>query len=68
MASECASIGMKKCEDPEAALERFKAVMFSIEQFVAEHPSMIIGEGEFTCFFGPREQVIKTVSDGAQQI
>lgn len=54
---QCGAIGMKKDRSVVEAKTRFAAVIKMIEDFVGDHPEMIVGDGEFAFVFGPRERI-----------
>lgn len=58
---QIAAIGMKRDSDPEVAAKRFETVLESVRQFVADHPELIVGEGEFTVMFGDRTRIVAQV-------
>jgi hypothetical protein len=58
---QIAAIGMKRSDDPVCAMESFNAVIEAVKQFVANHPEMILGEGEFTVMFGDRTRIVAQV-------
>jgi hypothetical protein len=57
-AGQVAAIGMKQGHNESEVKARFAAVMTAVEQFVDEHPEMLLGDGEFSVVFGNREKIM----------
>lgn len=57
-AGQIASIGMKRSNNEFEAKARFAVVLKTVEEFVNDHPEMIMGEGEFSVMFGAREKML----------
>jgi hypothetical protein len=58
VAGQVAAIGMKQSHNESEAKARFAAVIVSVEQFVGDHPEMLLGDGEFSVVFGNRDKIM----------
>jgi hypothetical protein len=57
-AGQVAAIGMKQSHNESEVKARFAAVMSAVEQFVGDHPEMLLGDGEFSVVFGNRDKIM----------